>query len=35
MLPKTHLGKKQIKKLKIYAGADHPHSAQRPEALTS
>ena len=31
MLPKTFLGKKQLKKLKIYAGAEHPHSAQKPE----
>jgi len=28
MLPKTKLGKAMIKKLKIYAGADHPHTAQ-------
>ena len=34
MLPKTKLGKKMIQKLKVYAGADHPHQAQRPEALT-
>ena len=33
MLPKTHLGKKQIKKLKIYPGAEHPHLAQKPESL--
>jgi len=31
MLPKTFLGKKQLKKLKIYPGADHPHRAQTPE----
>jgi large subunit ribosomal protein L13 len=31
MLPKTRLGRQQIKKLKIYAGAEHPHAAQRPE----
>src|SRR5262249_43743821 len=31
MMPKTFLGKKQLKKLKIYAGAEHPHSAQTPE----
>ncbi|MBX3247647.1 MAG: 50S ribosomal protein L13 [Myxococcales bacterium] len=30
MLPKTSLGRKQIKKLKVYAGATHPHSAQQP-----
>jgi large subunit ribosomal protein L13 len=28
MLPKTKLGAKQLKKLKIYAGAEHPHTAQ-------
>lgn len=28
MLPKTALGKRQLKKLKVYAGAEHPHSAQ-------
>ncbi|HCU25021.1 MAG TPA: 50S ribosomal protein L13 [Deltaproteobacteria bacterium] len=34
MLPKTFLGKKQLKKLKIYAGAEHPHAAQKPEITT-
>ena len=34
MLPKTKLGKKLIKKLKVYAGNDHPHQAQQPEAYT-
>jgi large subunit ribosomal protein L13 len=33
MLPKNKLGRAQLKKLKIYAGADHPHTAQQPEAL--
>ena len=33
MLPKTKLGRKQLKKLKVYAGADHPHAAQRPAPL--
>ena len=33
MLPKNSLGRRQIKKLKIYAGADHPHEAQQPEVL--
>lgn len=33
MLPKTKLGRKMLKKLKIYAGTDHPHGAQGPEAL--
>lgn len=31
MMPKTRLGRQQFKKLKIYAGPDHPHEAQRPE----
>ncbi|MCI0342859.1 MAG: 50S ribosomal protein L13 [Planctomycetales bacterium] len=33
MLPKSKLGRQMIKKLKIYPGAEHPHSAQRPEPL--
>jgi len=33
MLPKTSLGRRQLKKLKIYAGSEHPHEAQQPEAL--
>lgn len=33
MLPKNRLGRKLFKKLKVYAGADHPHAAQRPEAM--
>jgi large subunit ribosomal protein L13 len=33
MLPKTRLGRKMIKKLKVYAGSDHPHQAQQPEPL--
>src|SRR5690606_12403999 len=33
MLPKNVLGRKMIKKLKVYAGPDHPHAAQRPETL--
>jgi len=33
MLPRTRLGAQQLRKLKIYAGADHPHQAQRPEPL--
>ncbi len=31
MLPKTSLGRRQLKKLKIYAGPEHPHEAQKPE----
>jgi large subunit ribosomal protein L13 len=33
MLPKNHLGRKMGAKLKVYAGPEHPHAAQRPEAL--
>lgn len=33
MLPKGPLGYAMIKKLKIYAGAEHPHSAQQPKPL--
>ena len=29
MLPKNRLGRQQLKKLKVYAGADHPHAAQQ------
>jgi large subunit ribosomal protein L13 len=34
MLPKTALGKQMYGKLKVYAGREHPHQAQRPEPLT-
>lgn len=33
MLPKNSLGRRQLKKLKVYAGQDHPHYAQMPEKL--
>ena len=33
MLPKNKLGRKQFKKLKVYAGDRHPHEAQNPEVL--
>ena len=33
MLPAGVLGRKQLTKLKIYAGSDHPHSAQNPEII--
>jgi large subunit ribosomal protein L13 len=33
MLPKNKLGKAMAKKLKVYADAEHPHAAQRPEPL--
>ncbi|MGA0845194.1 MAG: 50S ribosomal protein L13 [Luteolibacter sp.] len=32
MLPKTRLGKAQFTKLKVYAGAEHPHEAQQPKS---
>ena len=34
MLPKNRLGRQQITKLKIYAGAAHPHAAQQPKVYT-
>jgi large subunit ribosomal protein L13 len=34
MLPKNKLGKAMAKKLKVYADAEHPHTAQRPQAHT-
>ncbi|HEX4870783.1 MAG TPA: 50S ribosomal protein L13 [Nevskiaceae bacterium] len=34
MLPKGPLGYAQLRKLKVYAGAEHPHSAQQPQPLT-
>ena len=33
MLSKNSLGRKQLKKLKIYTGGEHPHAAQQPETL--
>jgi len=33
MLPKSKLGRKMLKKLKVYRGAQHPHVAQQPEAF--
>ena len=33
MLSKSNLGRQQFKKLKVYAGSDHPHAAQQPEQL--
>ncbi len=33
MLPKNKLGRAQLKKLKIYAGSEHPHKAQQPVEL--
>jgi large subunit ribosomal protein L13 len=34
MLPKNKLGRKMIKKLKVYSGDAHPHQAQQPEVYT-
>lgn len=34
MLPKGPLGREMLKKLHVYAGPEHPHAAQNPEALT-
>lgn len=34
MLPKNPLGRAMLRKLKVYAGAEHPHTAQMPEAIT-
>jgi len=34
MLPKNRLGSRLLKKLKVYAGPDHPHKAQMPQTLT-
>jgi large subunit ribosomal protein L13 len=33
MLPRGPLGRQQLKNLRVYAGAEHPHEAQQPEAL--
>jgi len=33
MLPKNRLGRRMFKKLKVYAGPDHPHQAQQPKAI--
>jgi large subunit ribosomal protein L13 len=34
MLPRGPLGRQQFRKLKVYAGSDHPHQAQSPEPLS-
>jgi large subunit ribosomal protein L13 len=33
MIPKNSLGRQQLSKLKVYAGSEHPHAAQQPEAF--
>lgn len=35
MLPKNALGRKLFRKLRVYAGPDHPHAAQQPQPLSS
>jgi large subunit ribosomal protein L13 len=34
MLPKNSLGAAQLRKLKVYTGAEHPHAAQHPKTYT-
>lgn len=34
MLPRGPLGRAQLKKLKVYTGADHPHAAQQPQSMS-
>jgi large subunit ribosomal protein L13 len=33
MLPRNRLGRAQLRKLKVYAGPEHPHAAQKPEPM--
>jgi large subunit ribosomal protein L13 len=33
MLPQNNLGRQQLKKLKLYAGPEHPHTSQKPVEL--
>jgi large subunit ribosomal protein L13 len=33
MIPRNRLGRAQLRKLKVYAGPDHPHAAQKPEPM--
>jgi large subunit ribosomal protein L13 len=33
MMPRNRLARKQLTKLKVYAGAEHPHAAQKPQPL--
>ena len=35
MLPKSKLGRSMLSKMKVYSGAEHPHSAQQPEILST
>jgi large subunit ribosomal protein L13 len=34
MLPKNSLGRKLFRKLKVYAGPEHPHAAQKPQEIS-
>ena len=34
MLPKTRMGRQQLRKLKVYAGEQHPHAAQQPQSMS-
>lgn len=34
MLPKTRMGRQQFRKLKVYAGDQHPHAAQQPQSMS-
>ena len=34
MLPKNKLARQLLKKLKVYSGSEHPHAAQKPQAMT-
>lgn len=34
MIPRTRLGRRQLKKLHVYAGPEHPHTAQKPEIIS-
>jgi large subunit ribosomal protein L13 len=33
MVPKTKMGRAQLRKLRVYAGAEHPHEAQQPVVI--
>jgi large subunit ribosomal protein L13 len=35
MLPRSALGRQMMTKLKVYAGENHPHAAQKPQALAA
>ena len=35
MLPRNRLGRQQLRKLKVYAGAEHPHEANKPQPLST